>query len=103
MGSDYSSESEGGGAGCSLHIYAPCDANNIRNFLIQVISEQSRRPDPQNDPLHDQTWYLDDAGVCVEGCDIIQCLGNAVFIPAGAPHQVRNLHSCIKSAEDCLP
>ena len=31
---------------------------------------------------------------------IIQCLGDAVFVPAGAPHQVRNLHNCIKVAED---
>lgn len=31
---------------------------------------------------------------------IIQFLGDAVFIPAGAPHQVRNLNSCIKVAGD---
>lgn len=31
---------------------------------------------------------------------IAQCLGDAVFIPAGAPHQVRNLLNCIKVAED---
>lgn len=36
----------------------------------------------------------------VEGYAICQCLGDAVFIPAGAPHQVLNLHSCIKVAED---
>jgi [histone H3]-dimethyl-L-lysine9 demethylase len=36
----------------------------------------------------------------VEGYPIAQCLGDAVFIPAGAPHQVRNLHNCIKIAED---
>lgn len=30
----------------------------------------------------------------------MQCLGDAVFVPAGAPHQVRNLHNCIKVAED---
>merc|ERR1712037_863241 len=26
--------------------------------------------------------------------------GDVVFIPAGAPHQVRNVHNCIKIAED---
>lgn len=26
--------------------------------------------------------------------------GDTVFIPAGATHQVRNLHNCIKIAED---
>lgn len=31
---------------------------------------------------------------------IVQCLGDAVFVPAGAPHQVRNLQNCIKVAED---
>ena len=36
----------------------------------------------------------------VEGYAIVQCLGDAVFVPAGAPHQVRNLHNCIKVAED---
>ena len=27
-------------------------------------------------------------------------MGDTVFIPAGAAHQVRNLHNCIKVAED---
>jgi lysine-specific demethylase 3 len=30
----------------------------------------------------------------------VQCAGDTVFIPAGACHQVRNLHNCIKIAED---
>ena len=36
----------------------------------------------------------------VTGYAIVQCLGDSVFIPAGAPHQVLNLNSCIKAAED---
>ena len=36
----------------------------------------------------------------VVGYAIVQCAGDTVFIPAGAPHQVRNLHNCIKVAED---
>ena len=36
----------------------------------------------------------------VFGCTFVQMLGDAVFIPAGAPHQVVNLFSCIKVAED---
>lgn len=36
----------------------------------------------------------------VLGYTIVQCMGDAIFIPAGAPHQVRNLHNCIKVAED---
>ena len=47
-----------------------------------------------------QCFYLDhdirqrlkkDYGV--EGWAICQCLGDAVFIPAGAPHQVRLAHN----------
>ena len=34
------------------------------------------------------------------GYAIVQCAGDTIFIPAGAPHQVRNLHNCIKVAED---
>ena len=36
----------------------------------------------------------------VKAWPIAQCEGDAVLIPAGAPHQVRNLQSCIKIAED---
>lgn len=36
----------------------------------------------------------------VEGYAIAQCLGDAVFIPAGSPHQVLNINSCIKVAAD---
>lgn len=36
----------------------------------------------------------------MQGYAIIQCLGDSIFIPAGAPHQVRNLYNCIKVAED---
>ncbi|KAK6912421.1 WRC domain, partial [Dillenia turbinata] len=58
-------------------------------------------------PIHDQTFYLnsyhkrrlkDDFGV--EAWTFVQKLGEAVFIPAGCPHQVRNLKSCIKVAMD---
>ena len=34
------------------------------------------------------------------GYAFVQCAGDTVFIPAGACHQVRNLHNCIKVAED---
>lgn len=36
----------------------------------------------------------------VEVFSILQFQGDAIFIPAGAPHQVRNLNSCIKVAGD---
>ncbi|XP_049872327.1 lysine-specific demethylase 3A isoform X2 [Pectinophora gossypiella] len=89
------------------HIYAAKDADKIRDFLVRAELERGARPRPQHDPVHDQTWYLDAAlrerlyrEYGVEGYAIVQCPGDAVFVPAGAPHQVRNLLDCIKVAED---
>ncbi|KAK8711357.1 hypothetical protein V6N13_146641 [Hibiscus sabdariffa] len=69
-------------------------------------------------PIHDQTLFLNERHkkqlkeeFDVEPWTFVQCLGEAVFIPAGCPHQVRNRQSCIKVAldfvspdniEDCL-
>ncbi|XP_039690605.1 lysine-specific demethylase JMJ25 [Medicago truncatula] len=58
-------------------------------------------------PIHDQTFYLtnnhkkrlkEEYGI--EPWSFVQKLGDAVFIPAGCPHQVRNLKSCTKVALD---
>jgi lysine-specific demethylase 3 len=69
--------------------------------------ERGERLEPHHDPIHDQSWYLDGPlrkrlykEYGVSGYSIVQCYGDTIFIPAGAPHQVRNLHSCIKVAED---
>lgn len=100
-------ESGGEIPGALWHIYQARDADRIRDFLNKVALERGERLEPHHDPIHDQSWYLDgelrkrlytDYGVA--GYAILQCLGDVVFIPAGAPHQVRNLHSCIKVAED---
>ncbi|KAG8185327.1 hypothetical protein JTE90_008232 [Oedothorax gibbosus] len=93
--------------GALWHIYNARDADKIRDMLTKVAIERGEKLEAQHDPIHDQSWYIDaelrlrlyrDYGV--EGYAIAQCLGDAVFIPAGAPHQVRNLHSCVKVAED---
>ncbi|KAK7258496.1 hypothetical protein RIF29_24075 [Crotalaria pallida] len=58
-------------------------------------------------PIHDQTLFLNERHkkqlkmeFNVEPWTFEQHLGEAVFIPAGCPHQVRNRQSCIKVALD---
>ncbi|RDX97710.1 Lysine-specific demethylase JMJ25, partial [Mucuna pruriens] len=58
-------------------------------------------------PIHDQILYLNEKHkkqlkleFGVEPWTFEQHLGDAVFIPAGCPHQVRNRKSCIKVALD---
>ncbi|KIP02480.1 hypothetical protein PHLGIDRAFT_57358, partial [Phlebiopsis gigantea 11061_1 CR5-6] len=52
-------------------------------------------PDMEEDILRD---------IGVQGFKFTQHVGEAVLIPAGAPHQVSNQSSCIKVATDfCSP
>ncbi|XP_072353682.1 lysine-specific demethylase 3A-like [Scyliorhinus torazame] len=93
--------------GALWHIYSAKDAEKIRDLLRKVAEEQDQENPPDHDPIHDQSWYLDRTlrkrlyqEYGVQGWAIVQYLGDVVFIPAGAPHQVHNLYSCIKVAED---
>lgn len=93
--------------GALWHIYHPRDADKIRDFLNKRAIGSGKKIEPHTDPIHDQSIYLDgklrkqlfeEYGVV--GCAFPQCEGDSVFIPAGAPHQVRNINNCIKVAED---
>lgn len=81
--------------GALWHIYHSRDADKIRDLLNKVAIERGKKLEPYHDPIHDQSWYLDGPlrerlykEYAVEGYAIVQCMGDAVFIPAGAPHQV---------------
>ncbi|XP_039262785.1 lysine-specific demethylase 3-like [Styela clava] len=93
--------------GALWHIFHQRDVDKIRQFITKVCDERGETVAPDHDPIHDQQIYLDKQlrhrlkeEYNVEGYAILQCQGDGVFIPAGAPHQVFNLHSCIKIAED---
>ncbi|KAK9725130.1 hypothetical protein RND81_05G124200 [Saponaria officinalis] len=71
--------------------------DNIRGSISETVFH----------PIHDQTFYLTmehkrklKAELGIEPWTFIQKLGEAVFIPSGCPHQVRNLKPCIKVALD---
>lgn len=88
--------------GALWHIYHASDADSIRDMLIKVSFERGDPLEPFSDPIHDQTCYLDESlrerlfnEYGVKGYAIVQYNGDAVFIPAGAPHQV-NIVLCIK-------
>ena len=72
---------------------------------LQVARE--REVEITSNPIHDQLFYLDATlrrrlrdEYNVRGWRFIQRHGDAIFIPAGCPHQVRNVSSCVKVALD---
>ncbi|XP_062217925.1 lysine-specific demethylase JMJ26-like isoform X2 [Phragmites australis] len=101
-------QSEGGAL---WDIFRREDVSKLHDYLIKH-AEEFRHcnygPVKQvAHPIHDQCFYLtnehkkrlkEEYGI--EPWTFEQKLGEAVFIPAGCPHQVRNLKSCIKVALD---
>ena len=82
--------------GALWHIFHPGDADKIRDFINKLSMEKGHKLEPHNDPIHDQSTYLDGhlrnrlfEEYGVEGYAFAQCEGDTVFIPAGAPHQVK--------------
>jgi len=91
--------------GAIWDIYRWEDTDAILALLHAVARE--RDVEITNNPIHDQLFYLDETLRCrlrdqygVRGWRFVQRHGDAIFIPAGCPHQVRNLSSCVKVALD---
>ena len=106
------------------HTHVHTHGRTVSDSHVQVFEERGIKQAAGTDPIHDQLIYLDsdlrqrlEDEHGVRGWSIAQAVGDAIFIPAGAPHQVglfhdssgathlssfqvRNLCSCIKVAED---
>ena len=89
-------------------IIARKDVPRLRKFLMAHRDRFTHHGKPTSehtisDPIHDQMFFLTEVE-CEElakECDVYtwrleQHVDEAVFVPAGCPHQVRNLRSCIK-------
>lgn len=92
--------------GAIWYIWKASEADDMRKVLLEVAREKGKPLGKNEDPLHDQDCFIDETLRLrliergVKGYTIIQYEGDAVFIPAGAPHQVTNLYDCIKVALD---
>ncbi|KAJ7141899.1 Clavaminate synthase-like protein [Mycena crocata] len=99
----YAAPDPNGLEGCAAwDIFRAEDSDNIKDFIRLTFGMEEGQ-----DPVHRQQIYLDDDlrrqlyhKCSVKSYRIYQRSGEAVFIPAGCAHQVRNLSDCIKVAID---
>uniref|UniRef100_A0A673KRV0 Probable JmjC domain-containing histone demethylation protein 2C n=1 Tax=Sinocyclocheilus rhinocerous TaxID=307959 RepID=A0A673KRV0_9TELE len=93
--------------GALWHIYTSKDGEKIKEFLHKVAKEQGVEIPVDNDPIREPAWYLSRKlrqrlldEYAIQGWTVVQFLGDSVLIPAGALHQVQNLHSCVQVIND---
>jgi lysine-specific demethylase 3 len=101
--------------GALWHIFRREDTPKLRSFLLrhrERFTHNMHKVDDQgnpilSDPILDQLFYLSSRALKllkeeegVEPWTVVQKEHDAVIVPAGCAHQVRNLSSCIKVAMD---
>ncbi|XP_063290225.1 probable JmjC domain-containing histone demethylation protein 2C isoform X1 [Pelobates fuscus] len=93
--------------GSLWHVYEQKDADKIREFLHKAAKEQCLEILPDHDPIRDQNWYLNKKlrqslleDYDVKSYTLVQFLGDAIILPAGAIYQVQNFHSCVQVTQD---
>ncbi|XP_063276110.1 lysine-specific demethylase hairless isoform X2 [Prinia subflava] len=96
----------GGGPGALWHIFRAEDAGRIRDFLRKASQEPGQEGAASAEP---PGRYLDPAlrrrlrDECgVSGWSLLQLPGDAVLVPAGAPHQVQSLSGTISVEQQFL-
>uniref|UniRef100_A0A8C2E0G5 Probable JmjC domain-containing histone demethylation protein 2C n=1 Tax=Cyprinus carpio TaxID=7962 RepID=A0A8C2E0G5_CYPCA len=93
--------------GALWHIYTSKDGEKIKEFLHKLAKEQGVEIPVDHDPIREPSWYLSRKlrqrlleEYAIQGWTVVQFLGDSVLIPAGALHQVQNLHSCVQVIND---
>ncbi|KAL0045073.1 hypothetical protein WJX82_007369 [Trebouxia sp. C0006] len=101
-----------GGAGAVWDIFQRQDVPQLQAYLMAHCSEfrHAGKPLKHSDikhAIHSQAFFLSSKHLQqlkkeygVQPWHFEQHFGEGVFIPAGCPHQVRNLASCVKVAVD---